>query len=485
MNRLLVITAAAWALGAGAGATAAPSPRPNIVVILADDLGYGDLGCYGHPRIKTPHLDRLAAEGTRFMQFYVPHSVCSPTRAAAVTGQYPSRWHTYAHFAWLSDNARRGMPDWLDVTAPSLPRALQQVDYRTALFGKWHLGGGSGRNFGGKAINSADAPPVTAYGFDEVRTVVGNGPTWLGLSPVEAPHDTYPYDDKAWGTESSRCIADSSIDFIERHVRDRAGRPFWLNVWLHNPHVPLLPTDEMRKPYADIGDRGTQAYYAVVTEMDRQIGRLLARLDELGLRENTLVLFTSDNGAPSREGSLDSGRAINLAVDTAGNNGPLRGWKWHLHEGGIRVPFIVRWPGHVPAGRTDTASILNLCDFAPTFTRLAGASMPAGHRPDGVDMSDALFGRPFDRGQPMFWHNPTANRRGPQLAVREGPWKLLLEPDGTLVELYNLEQDIAESANVAGKNPGIVNRLSSLLRAWHRSLPPPLDRPVWPEGQRR
>jgi arylsulfatase A-like enzyme len=487
MRRLLLLLAGACVAGSVTLAAAAPAaapPRPNIVFIFADDLGYGDLGCYGHPRIKTPSLDRLAAEGTRFTQFYVPHSVCTPSRASAITGQYPSRWHAYAHFAWLGENARRGMPDWLDLEAPSLPRALQEAGYRTALFGKWHLGGGSARVFGGRAINSAEAPPVTAYGFDEARTFFGNSPTWRGTQPVGEPHDIYPYADHAFLTNSDRLLSDTAIAYIDRHTRVSAHRPFYLSLWLHTPHVPLLPTEEMRHPYQDIEDPGIQAYYAVVTEMDRQIGRLLARLEQDGLRENTLVVFTSDNGAPAREGSLDSGQGLNLATDTAGSNGPLRGWKWHLHEGGIRVPFIARWPGHIPAGRTDTSSLLNLCDFTPTFLRLAGARMPADITSDGVDAIDAFLGRSFERDRPMFWHNPTAKRRGPQQAIREGPWKLLMEPDGTLTELYHLENDIGESTNLAVANPEMAAQLRARLRAWHRTLPAPLDRPVLPEGKR-
>jgi len=475
-RRLCLLTAitGAWLGAMTAGA------RPNIVFILADDLGYGDLGCYGHPRIETPHLDQLAAAGTRFTQFYASHSVCSPSRAAALTGQHPSRWNIYAHFAWLEENARRGMPDWLDAGAPSMARTLQEAGYRTGLFGKWHLGGGSARTFAGRAINSAEAPPVAAYGFDEARTIFGNSPTWRGTELVGEPHETYPYADQAWLTDSSRLIADASIDFIERHSREHAGRPFLLHVWLHDPHVPLLPSDAMRRPYADIADRGRQAYYSAVTEMDRQIGRILARLDVLGLGDTTIVLFTSDNGTPARIASVDSGRSLGLETDTAGSNGPLRGWKWHLHEGGIRVPFIVRWPGRTPSGRTDSTSVLNLYDLPLALMRLGGASLPAGYASDGVDVTDALLGRPFIRGRPMFWHNPTSNRRGPALAIRDGKWKLLIEADDTAAELYDLERDPSESVNLADDHPEIVLGLRHRLYDWYRSLPPPANRPPRP-----
>lgn len=458
-----------------AEASRATAARPNIVFILADDLGYGDLQCYGHPRIRTPHLDRLAGQGTRFTQFYASHSVCSPSRASLLTGQYPSRWHIYAHFAWLRSNAQRGMPDWLDVRAPSLPRALQQAGYRTALFGKWHLGGGSGRNFGGKAINSADAPAVADYGFNEVRVVAGNGPTWRGMERRAEAHDLYPYADAPFLTASSELIVDAALEFITAN-RDR---PFMVNLWLHDPHVPLKPTAAMRAPYADVTDPAEQAYYAVVSNLDAQVGRLLARLDEWGLAENTLVIFTSDNGAAAREGSLATGSiapGVVLETDTAGSNGPLRGWKWHLYEGGIRVPLIVRWPGHVPAGRVDTASVLHATDFFPTLLRVAGAAAPAGYRADGVDLGAALAGQASSRGAAVCWQNPTANRRGPSLAIRDGDWKLLMEQDGTEVQLYDLARDAAETTNLAGAEPARAADLRGRLLAWFRSLPPPLDR---------
>lgn len=474
--RLLVGVGLGLGLAGGVGAQAG---RPNIVFILADDLGFGDLQCYGHPRIKTPHLDRLAEQGTRFTQFYMSHSVCSPSRATLMTGQYPSNWNVYAHFAWLRSNAQRGMPDWLSLEAPSVPRALQQAGYRTALFGKWHLGGGSGRYFGGKAINSGEAPLVSDYGFDETRVVVGNGPTWLGRELRDEAHDVYPYADDEFVTWSSELIVDASLRFLDQHIQGHEDQPFMLNLWFHDPHVPLKPTEEMRSPYADIEDRGAQNYYAVVSHLDQQVGRLLARLDELGLSENTLVIFSSDNGTPARAGSQSSGNiapGVALDTDTAGSNGVLRGWKWHLYEGGIRVPMIARWPGHIPAGRVDTQSVIHAADFAPTLVAWAEAKMPREFEPDGLDVRRALKGESFSRGRPMFWQNPTAKRRGPSLAVRVDDWKLLMEYDGTDVQLFNLREDGAESRNVAKVHPELVDQLRTQLGDWYRSLPPPIDR---------
>lgn len=437
--------------------SAAAPPRPNILFLYADDLGYGDLHCYGHPRAVTPRLDRLAAEGTRYTQFYVSHCVCSPTRASAITGQYPSRHRIFAHLAQLEANTTRNMPHWLDVAAPSYPRAMQKAGYRTAHFGKWHLGGGSGAYRDGKLyINHPDAPPVSAYGFDVVRATYGNSPTWREAEPVNAPHEIYPYNDEGWCTWSSRAIGASTIEFLADHAKRPQTQPFLAHVWFKDVHTPMTPTPEMRAGFEDIPEP-MQTHLAMLQFLDSQIGRILDRLDELGLAENTLVLFSSDNGAADKRG---------------GSNGSLRGWKWNLYEGGIRVPLIVRWPGHVPPGRVDETSVINICDFAPTFCRLAGASMESGGgEGDGVDMTDALLGKPFVRSRPMFWHHPTGSTRGPHLAVRDGDWKLLINPDGSETALYDLASDVGEQTNLAAAKPEVVDRLRSQVFVWYETLP--------------
>ena len=442
--------------------------RPNIVFFYADDLGYGDLACYGSPVAQTPRLDALAREGTRFTQFYVSHCVCSPTRASAITGHFPGRHRIYGHIAFFEHNRRRKMPDWLDVAAPSFPRALQRAGYRTAMIGKWHLGGGSGRDFRmadlrdpesdrprkpGKAIiNHPDAPPVAQYGFDHVRTTFGNSPTWKNAEPWPKPHETYPYASKEWSTWSSRAIADETIGFLKNHVASTSEQSFYANVWFKDVHVILRPTDKMRRPFRHL-DETAQVHYAMVCYMDQQIGRVLDALDDLGLSDNTLVLFSSDNGAGKGRG---------------GSCGPLRGWKHTLYEGGIRVPLIVRWPGQVAAGRVDEHSVLNICDFIPTFCKLAGAKMPDGYQSDGEDITEALRGGSFERSKPQFWHYPTTK---PSLAIRIGDWKLLTNPDGKLEELYNLADDISETTNLASDESDIVKSLKTPLLKWYDELP--------------
>lgn len=434
---------------------AAPSPpQPNIVFLYADDLGYGDLGSYGSKVAATPNLDRLAREGTRFTQFYVSHCVCSPTRASAITGQYPSRHRIFGHLATMKNNAARGMPDWLDVNAPSVPRALQRAGYRTAMIGKWHLGGGSGRVYGGNAINHPEAPPVSQYGFDHVRTSFGNSPTWRHAETWPEPHDIYPYEDPGWLRWSSRAIADDAIAFVREHQHRHRDQPFYMNVWFKDPHTPFRPTTEMLEPFLNLSEPA-RTHYAMIHFMDRQIGRLMRVLDEMDLRSRTLVLFSSDNGAVEGRG---------------GSNGALRAWKWYLYEGGIRVPLIARWPGQVPAGRVDTNSALNIVDFAPTFCQLTGATMPAGYESDGVDMTAALFGQPFRRAKPMIWHHPTAAERSPSLAIRDADWKLLMNPDGARLALYDLATDPGERREISENHPQIVQRLKRELLEWYGSV---------------
>ena len=438
--------------------------RPNIVFFYADDLGYGDLACYGSPVAQTPVLDQLAREGTRFTQFYVSHCVCSPTRSSAITGQFPSQHRIFGHLAYLSSNRARKMPDWLDVEAPSFPRALQKAGYHTAMIGKWHLGGGSGRTFKREdlnnpdvdhsqesrkiTINHPDAPSVDRYGFDHVRTTFGNSPTWKKAEPWPEPHQKYPYLSKEWSTWSSRAIADETIQFLKKHADSKGEQPFYVNVWFKDVHTTLLPTKEMRKPFLSL-DEKAQVHYAMVRYMDEQIGRVLEKLNELGLNKNTLVLFSSDNGAKNFGGS----------------NGPLRDWKHSLYEGGIRVPLIVRWPGQVQAGRVDANSVINIVDLVPTLEKLAVAKMPEGYESDGEDVGDAFRGQSFERKKPQFWHYPA---KSPALALRIRNWKLLTDPEKKNEQLYDLDTDIGESNNLAEQNPKIVADLRRQLAEWYR-----------------
>lgn len=428
--------------------------RPNIVFLYADDLGFGDLGCYGNTEARTPVLDQLAADGTRFTQFYVSSGFCSPTRASAITGQHPSRLRIYAALGPLHRNEARGMPDWLDPQAPSVAETLKRSGYRTGIFGKWHLGGGSASEFRGHPINSADAPPVNDYGFHQSRTFFGNGKTWRGIERVDTPHEIYPYEDDEFLANSAELVTDAAIEFVQDWAARHREEPFLLYVWYHEPHVPLFPTDEMREPVRHLPEPA-QTHYASIWYMDQQIGRLLDTLEHVDATKDTLVIFSSDNGAHLLNG---------------GSNGILRGTKGSTWEGGSRVPFIARWPGTVPAGAVDEKSVVSILDLAPTFSALAGTTMSDGDAIDGVDISAALRGEPLSRQTPLFWHS-LPHAWHPDWAVRSGDWKLLEDSFGGRILLFNLMEDPGETTNVADAHPTIVAELGTLLEEWRSKLP--------------
>lgn len=449
----------------GAG-SAVGKGRPNFVFIFADDLGWGDLGCYGNRQIKTPNVDELAREGTLFTQFYVNGSVCSPSRTAIMTGHFPARHKVHGHFAAARQNAARSMPNWLDPGVHTVTRLLQRRGYVTGHFGKWHLGSGQG------------APTPGDYGIEEHCTVNSSGPE------LEGQADPY------FRAKSTTQIVDKAIDFIERN-RDKS---FYVNVWTLVPHATLHPTDEQMKPYQRYAPRGVpykgakQIYYASVSDLDRQIGRLIRRIDELGLAENTVIAFSSDNGPED----FDIGNAVHSGI---GNAGPFRGRKRSIYEGGVRMPFVVRWRGHTPAGRVDDTSVVAGVDWLPTVCSLAGAELPSDLNPDGEDMSQALLGKPKDRARPLLWQwrfriFGDMVHKSPMLAIRQGKWKLLMNPDRGRIELYDIPGDPTELDNVAGQHPDVVKELSEKLLKWHGTLPPAPVEDVagsnsypWPKGR--
>lgn len=441
--------------------------QPNIVFIFADDWGWGDLGCYGHPHIQTPNLDRLASQGKLFTQFYVCSGVCSPSRAAALTGQFPARLGIHGHFASTGRNARRGMPNWLDPSVPTYTRLLQQGGYVTGHFGKWHLGHGEG------------APEPNAYGIDECRVNAGNGPQ-LGF-PVECMERT-PFlrgDESARleagpRTRSSQAIVNETIDFVERH-RDE---PFLVNVWLNDTHATLDPDADQLERYEHLMPEGVMhkhvganaIYAAVVTEADRQIGRLLDRIDSLGLAENTVVIFSADNGP-------EDICIRNVSHSGVGSSGPFRGRKRSLYEGGIRVPFILRWPaGGCPPGTVDNVTPLCAVDLLPTFCSLAGVALPSDLALDGEDMADVFRGHQRDRETSLMWEwrftvQGHCLNKSPMLAMRRGQWVLLMNPDRSRVELFDVPADPMQLANLAAEHPDIVNQMAEEVVAWQETLP--------------
>ncbi len=444
-NRVLLAAlslAVAAPLHAAEGPPAAP--RPNIVFLFADDWGWGDLSCHGHPWLKTPHLDRLASEGIDFHQFNVLNPVCSPSRTAAMTGLYPARFCVHQHFA-PGINVQRGMPDWLDPKAPTLAKFLKGAGYRTGHFGKWHL-----TNTG-----AVGAPPVSAYGFDDsaVFNGPGDGRAQSGL------HDT--------------------AGNVVRFIRESTDRPFFVNVWIHESHTPHVPTKESMEKWSHL-DEQKQVYAAVITDGDDDVGRILSALKEAGVEENTVVIFSSDNG-PEWTGtrkSVGTDQTVGArGFDTyysVGATGGLRGRKRSLFEGGVRVPFLVRWPGRAPAGVKNDRTVVTAVDLLPTLCAAAGVNLPVDYHGDGENLLDALNGKEVVRARPIFWEwrgNSTEPDWWPRLAVRDGDWKLAMTYDASRVELHQLGNDREEAKDVSKEHPEIVARLSRLALAWKATLP--------------
>lgn len=434
-----------------------PEPRPNIVFIYADDLGFGDLAGHGHPHIKTPHLDRLAREGTDFWSFTVVNPVCSPSRTGIVTGQFPSRWGVHQHFASHDQNVARNMPDWLDPKAPLLPRVLKEASYRTAHYGKWHLSGGA----------IAGAPLPAAYGYDDAAVWTGPGRhvfdgTDLKFAGGEASaHDQHA---ASW-------ISVAATDHALRFIRESEGKPFYINLWLHETHHLVSATDADKEPYPDVAEPH-RTYYAAVTRADRQVGRILDVLDELGLARNTIVIFSSDNGPENSHAK--PGQKFYFSQ---GSTGGLRGRKRSLLMGGVNVPFLVRWPGVVPAGRVDKETALAAVDVFPTLLAATGIAPPRGYVSDGQNMLAAWKGEPQPRTKPIFWwwQGKHTGDDWPAFAMREGEWMLLLDETGERAELYNVVADREQSNNLAAENPDRVKRMHSAIEAWFATLPKSVD----------
>jgi arylsulfatase A-like enzyme len=449
------------AVGAGVGAS-----KPNVIFILADDMGWGDLSCYGNPRMKTPHLDKLASQGTLFTQFYVNGSVCSPTRSAFMTGMFPARNRMHGHLATEELNQRRGMPNFLDPKVPNVASMLKGAGYRTAHFGKWHLGRFTG------------APMPDAYGFDHHMSVTSNETRWNEVGP-------------GFRARSTQWIVDNALEFIRQGPR---STPFYAQLWTLLPHAPLAPTEEQLAPFKQQQPGphvpwpgAQQIYQASLRDLDTQLGRLFAELEKDGLEKDTLVVFSSDNGP-------EDIHVANAAHSAFGSPGPFRGRKRSLYEGGVREPGIARWPGHVPAGSVETAAVVSGVDLLPTLAKFAGAATPTNI--DGEDVSDVFLGASRQRRKPLHWEwrfnvAGYAMNRSPMLSMRDGDWKLLMNPDRSRVELYNIPADPAEMNNQATAQPGIVKKMSAQALAWQKTLPPGPVEPSagkndwnWPRGSR-
>ena len=416
--------------------------QPNIIFIFADDWGYGDLSIHNSSFVKTPNIDRMAKEGMDFQAFSVLNPVCSPSRVAVITGQYPARHSVHGHFATVASHEKRNMPDWLNPNVVMLPRLLQQGGYKTAHFGKWHL----------TNTHVPDGPSPTEYGYDEFACF-NVSPKFKQLHP------------------------DHSIDKAIQFITTNKDKPFFVNLWIHETHTPHYPKQEFLKNYATL-DEQKRVYAAIVEEADNKIGLIMDTLVSLGIDKNTLVIFSSDNG-PEFTGAekelMDNSTGKGLGTYfSVGETAGLKGRKRSLFAGGTRVPFIVRWPGVVKGGRVDKSSHLSAVDLLPTFCELAGIDLPENYLPDGESFVDLLRGNEFKRTKPIFWQWKFFNPRKdfwPSAAIQEGKWKLYVNQKKEQKALFNLDQDWAEQYDLSDQNSKIVESLIEKIQSWEDTLP--------------
>jgi arylsulfatase A-like enzyme len=435
-----------------AGITApleAEPDRPNIVLIVADDLGYGDVGFNGSTQIRTPHLDRLAREGVVFSEGYVSAPVCSPSRAGLLTGRNQPR---FGYDNNLGESQPGFDPEYggLPTTERTIADRLRPLGYVSGLIGKWHLG-----------VRPQFHP--LNRGFDEFWGFLGGGHSYFPTEPTGRAYDApveCSYSTPRPLTYITDDIGMEAEGFIERH----ADRPFFLYVAFNAPHTPMEATAADLKLYSGIGDSRRRTYAAMVHRLDVNVGRILEALDRAGLGSRTLVAFISDNGGP--------------VTSNASLNAPLNGQKGILLEGGVRVPFVLRWTETLPVGLTFDSPVSAL-DLMPTFVRAAGGQVTESDDLDGVDLLPHLTGE--TKGVP---HERLRWRFTISAALREGEWKLVRLPD-RLPMLYHLPSDISEQKDVALENLERTEDMLKRLGAWDVSLPHPLflEGAVWKKRQ--
>jgi arylsulfatase A len=476
---VMILAAAPLSLPAGA------AERPNFLIILCDDLGYGDLGCFGHPVIKTPHLDGLARQGMRLTDCYSAAPVCSSSRAGLMTGRTPSRIGIYD---WIP----AGHPMHLKRDEITIATLLKNAGYATCHVGKWHLNG---------KFNQPAQPQPGDHGFDHWMSTQNNaGPSH------ENPANFVRNGERVGVQQGFSCqiVADEAIIWLQEK-RDKE-KPFFQFVCFHEPHEPIASPAELVEEYMPLARRpiddtrgppggsantdpdperdnlGRAMFYANVANMDRAVGRILAALEELKLADDTLVFFSSDNG-PETLNRYPTG------WHSHGSPGPLRGMKLHCYDGGIRVPGILRWPARIKPGQTVREPVCSL-DLLPTFCELSGIEPPADRALDGTSIAPLLEGKTIERQTPLFWHY-YRSLTGPKAALRDGDWMVLgawqdaALPPGVVVkgdveliksrklarfELYNVTSDVGQRTDLAAREPERLEALSAKLMAKYEEI---------------
>jgi arylsulfatase A len=420
--------------------------QPNIILFLADDLGYGDLACYGNPLIKTPNLDAFAKQGVLLTNCYAGSAVCSPSRSALLTGRTPHRNGVYT---WIAE----GSEVHLRTSEIALPKLLKAAGYSTCHSGKWHLNG---------LFNQAAQPQPGDHGYD----------WWMATQNNAAPSHENPANFVRNGEALGRMqgysaplVVGEAIQWL-KEKRDPA-KPFFLAVWTHEPHYPIKSDPAFKALYPDLTDDVQREHHANVSQMDHAFGMLMKAMEEQKLVDSTFVFFTSDNG-PEGDGVRSPGR---------GSSGGLRGRKRDLHEGGIREPGLARWPGHIQPGSTSAVPVIG-SDLFPTLLSLAGAEPPKDRVLDGVNVLPVLTGaaEKVDRPQPLFWKLLMAPNA--KIAMRIGDWKILGNAELTDFELYNLADDGRETTDLKEREPGRFAAMREQLIKHNASVD--AEGPDWP-----
>ncbi|MAS91740.1 MAG: arylsulfatase [Verrucomicrobiales bacterium] len=442
--------------------------RPNFIIVLADDLGYGDLACFGNDIVKTPHLDRFASEGVKLTDYYAPAANCSPSRAGLMTGRTP----------W-----RIGIHNWIPMMSPmhvkeseiTIATLLKNAGYDTCHTGKWHLNG---------MFNLPGQPQPDDHGFSH----------WFSVQNNALPNHHDPYNFVRNGIPvgeiegySSHIVTDEAVHWLKEN-RD-PDKPFFLFVCYHEPHEPIATAPEYAALYDNLEDPAERALWGNITQMDAAFGKLMAEVDSLGLRDDTLVFFTSDNG-PALTGKHPYGSA-----------GPLRTKKGYMWEGGIRVPALIRWPGNTEPG-TECVDPVCGVDVLPTFCDIAGVQAPTDRAIDGTSLIPLFNGDELVRETPLYWHFNRA-RSSVKVAIREGDWKLVaridrpdLKPSGGITaedietnanaeltgfELFNVREDVAEENDLSKEETARFEGMKEAMVEMYHEVRD--ESPVWPEWE--
>ena len=472
MKKTAIATVVATAMGLSLTAAIpnamAAVDNPNIVLIYVDDLGYGDLGAYGHSIVKTPHLDQLASEGIRYTQYYAPAPLCSPSRAGMLTGRTPYRTGIRS---WIP----AGQDVHLGENEVTLAHLLKDHGYDTAMMGKLHLNGG---------LDREDHPQADDLGFDYGFIMSGGFPT---NAQIEAPRkdgqirqgkfypDNYYRNGKAVGPTddfSGGLVADEVVNWLDKRKDDD---PFFLYIAFSEVHTPLSSpqeyldmysdymTDSAKKmPYVFNGDyhklpyRGAGEYYANISYLDTQVGKVMDKLEAMGEEDNTIVIFASDNGPVTRDARKPW--ELNMAGETNG----FKGRKDLLTEGGIRVPAIIKYPGKIKAGQVSDEPVTAL-DFMPTFSEMIGFELPSDRALDGQSITATFSGQKVKRNRPFIWSIDNGEN---EWAMRDGDWKLIMNPDEQPVALYNIKDDRFEVFNQLSKRKDILDKMLPVMKQY-------------------